>query len=124
MQARPLPLAPAWLAESSMLLLFRLWDDTTKLTPRLIHRPRLRRRLIYLSIATQLEEPLKQIAETATDPSNDAAVQISHDLRQLLADVFALYVKTKNFQWHMSGRYLDHPFFEPRSYAFSASLGR
>jgi len=24
-------------------------------------------------------------------------------LRQLLADVFALYLKTKNFHWHMSG---------------------
>jgi starvation-inducible DNA-binding protein len=26
-------------------------------------------------------------------------------LRQLLADVFSLYLKTKNFHWHMSGRH-------------------
>ncbi len=29
--------------------------------------------------------------------------EISGVLRPLLADVFALYVKTKNFHWHMSG---------------------
>ena len=28
---------------------------------------------------------------------------ITGDLRKLLADVFALYLKTKNFHWHMSG---------------------
>ena len=28
---------------------------------------------------------------------------ISAELRTLLADVFALYLKTKNFHWHMSG---------------------
>ena len=26
-------------------------------------------------------------------------------MRRLLADVFALYVKTKNFHWHMSGQH-------------------
>jgi starvation-inducible DNA-binding protein len=31
--------------------------------------------------------------------------EISAALRELLADVFALYVKTKNFHWHMSGRH-------------------
>jgi starvation-inducible DNA-binding protein len=29
--------------------------------------------------------------------------EISSALRQLLADVFVLYVKTKNFHWHISG---------------------
>jgi starvation-inducible DNA-binding protein len=29
--------------------------------------------------------------------------RIADDLRPLLADVFALYLKTKNFHWHMSG---------------------
>jgi len=42
--------------------------------------------------------------ETPTDLSRDAVVEVSAELRQLLADVFALYVKTKNFHWHMSGR--------------------
>jgi len=38
-----------------------------------------------------------------TDLSPAAVAAISETLRQLLADVFALYVKTKNFHWHMSG---------------------
>jgi starvation-inducible DNA-binding protein len=29
--------------------------------------------------------------------------EISTELRKLLADIFALYVKAKNFRWHMSG---------------------
>jgi len=34
----------------------------------------------------------------------EAAIDdISSALRRLLADVFALYLKTKNFHWHMSG---------------------
>jgi starvation-inducible DNA-binding protein len=37
------------------------------------------------------------------DLSDDAVVEISGELRKLLADVFALYIKTKNFHWHMSG---------------------
>jgi starvation-inducible DNA-binding protein len=35
----------------------------------------------------------------------DAVAAISANLRQLLADVFALYLKTKNFHWHMTGRH-------------------
>ena len=42
--------------------------------------------------------------ETSTGLSLDAVVKVSNVLRQLLADVFVLYVKTKNFHWHMSGR--------------------
>jgi starvation-inducible DNA-binding protein len=30
-------------------------------------------------------------------------MEISGALRKLLADVFALHVKTKNFHWHLSG---------------------
>ena len=47
----------------------------------------------------------KRISEIPTDLSGDAVVEISGELRELLADVFALYVKTKNFHWHISGPY-------------------
>jgi starvation-inducible DNA-binding protein len=40
---------------------------------------------------------------TPTDLSPAVVAAISETLRQLLADVFALYLKTKNFHWHMSG---------------------
>jgi starvation-inducible DNA-binding protein len=46
---------------------------------------------------------MKQLPETVSDLGSDAVVEISSALRKLLADVFALYVKTKNFHWHMSG---------------------
>jgi starvation-inducible DNA-binding protein len=48
---------------------------------------------------------IKNVSETATDLGGDAVVQISDALRKLLADVFTLYVKTKNFHWHMSGKH-------------------
>lgn len=44
-----------------------------------------------------------RLSAVATDLSGDAVVEISHALRELLADVFSLYVKTKNFHWHMTG---------------------
>lgn len=41
--------------------------------------------------------------DTPTDLSSEAVAEISEKLNGVLADVFALYVKTKNFHWHMSG---------------------
>ena len=40
---------------------------------------------------------------TPTSLSEDATRDISAALTGLLADVFALYIKTKNFHWHVSG---------------------
>jgi starvation-inducible DNA-binding protein len=42
---------------------------------------------------------------TPTDLSGNAVEEITSNLRRLLADVFALYVKTKNFHWHMTGQH-------------------
>jgi len=50
--------------------------------------------------AKQLREsPLK----TPTDLKSNATRDIEGALNLVLADVFALYLKTKNFHWHMSG---------------------
>ena len=38
-----------------------------------------------------------------TGLSAEAVEEITAELRPLLADVFTLYLKTKNFHWHMSG---------------------
>ena len=43
--------------------------------------------------------------ETRTDLAPDAARDISGAMNAILADVFALYLKTKNFHWHMSGHH-------------------
>jgi starvation-inducible DNA-binding protein len=40
---------------------------------------------------------------TPTDLRANATGDIAAALNGLLADVFALYLKTKNFHWHMSG---------------------
>jgi starvation-inducible DNA-binding protein len=54
---------------------------------------------------TTTESKSRPIAAKATlsDLSEKGVKEISTDLRKLLADVFALYVKTKNFHWHMTG---------------------
>lgn len=47
--------------------------------------------------------------ETPTDLGSNSVRDISGALNTLLADMFALYVKTKNFHWHMSGSHFrDH----------------
>lgn len=40
---------------------------------------------------------------TPTDLSTDATRDIGGAMNAILADVFALYLKTKNFHWHVSG---------------------
>ena len=41
--------------------------------------------------------------ETRTDLTPSATKDIAAAMNAILADVFALYIKTKNFHWHMSG---------------------
>src|SRR5256886_6841079 len=43
--------------------------------------------------------------ETRTDLTPEATKDISGAMNAILADVFALYLKTKNFHWHMSGHH-------------------
>ncbi len=57
------------------------------------------------SDTTQSEGQERSALQTPTDLGHDGVTEISAGLRQLLADVFALYVKTKNFHWHMTGRH-------------------
>src|SRR6058998_813046 len=52
-----------------------------------------------LELAQRRDAPLA----TRTDLSVAATKDITGTMNAILADVFALYVKTKNFHWHMSG---------------------
>ena len=45
----------------------------------------------------------KAALDTPTDHTSNAVRDISGALNILLADMFALYLKTKNFHWHVSG---------------------
>lgn len=54
--------------------------------------------------AARMKSATEGPTEPAADLGRDGVVEICNGLRRLLADVFALYVKTKNFHWHMNGR--------------------
>jgi starvation-inducible DNA-binding protein len=56
-----------------------------------------------MATATHLKSHKTAALETPTDLKRSGVSEICESLRGLLADVFALYVKTKNFHWHMSG---------------------
>src|SRR5215470_17169002 len=49
------------------------------------------------------KERRKAPLQTPTDLGDNARRDIAGALNALLADVFALYLKTKNFHWHASG---------------------
>lgn len=53
------------------------------------------------------------------DPQNNSQTQMVAELNGLLADHFALYVKTKNFHWHVKGpRFRDlHLLFDEQAIA-------
>jgi len=67
--------------------------------------------------AVQLHVRERNALETPTDLDRKGVSEIAGNLRQLLADVFALYVKTKNFHWHMSGQHFRdyHLLFDEQS---------
>ena len=48
-------------------------------------------------------DPARRPLVTPTDLSATATKEISGAMNAILADVFALYVKPKNFHWHLSG---------------------
>jgi starvation-inducible DNA-binding protein len=52
-----------------------------------------------LELLQRRQHPL----QTPTDLSRSAIPDIAGAMNAILADVFALYLKTKNFHWHMSG---------------------
>ena len=58
-----------------------------------------------------MNKPVKKLQtvapalDTPTDLTNEAVKDISAALNPLVADAFALYLKTKNFHWHVSGRH-------------------
>ena len=51
----------------------------------------------------RLKEIRRSAISTPTDLTAEATRDVSAALNALLADIFALYVKTKNFHWHLSG---------------------
>ena len=54
-------------------------------------------------MSTQTKTATIASLTTQTDLGKDAYQEIAEELTTLLADVFTLFVKTKNFHWHVSG---------------------
>jgi starvation-inducible DNA-binding protein len=48
-------------------------------------------------------KPPAEPLDTPTDLSAKAVTDVSAALNKILADAYALYLKTKNFHWHVSG---------------------
>jgi starvation-inducible DNA-binding protein len=55
------------------------------------------------SRSTTPSKALPESLDTPTDLPRNAVAPLGHALNGLVADAFALYFKTKNFHWHMSG---------------------
>jgi hypothetical protein len=53
--------------------------------------------------APQTEPPIPSDADLSWTPDSAAAREISGTLNALLADLFTLHLKTKNFHWHVCG---------------------
>jgi starvation-inducible DNA-binding protein len=70
--------------------------DRQRRTEKNMNKPNSKKKL---ELVQRRDAPL----ETRTDLSHAAVRDISGAMNAILADVFALYVKTKNFHWHMSG---------------------
>jgi starvation-inducible DNA-binding protein len=56
-----------------------------------------------IEVKQDLERKQKAPLITPTDLRAEASRDIAGAMNVILADVFALYLKTKNFHWHMSG---------------------
>lgn len=56
-----------------------------------------------MSTTTKAAERRKAPLQTPSNYDSNAIRDLSGALNALLADTFALYLKTKNFHWHMSG---------------------
>jgi len=71
-----------------------------------------------------VKERRKAPLQTPTDLGDNARRDITGALNALLADVFALYLKTKNFHWHVSGPHFRdyHLLFDEQAAAIQDSI--
>ena len=78
-----------------------------------------------MSKATKLKPRHKPAPalDTPTDLSSEAVTAISKALNTILADSYALYLKTKNFHWHVSGPHFRsyHLLFDEQAAAILAN---
>jgi len=68
--------------------------------------------------------PVPSQLATMTDLTPRAVQAVTEAVNPLIADAFALYVKTKNFHWHLSGSHFRdyHLLFDEHAEAIFASI--
>tara|TARA_R110000782_G_scaffold268689_1_gene365492 strand:- start:30178 stop:30690 length:513 start_codon:yes stop_codon:yes gene_type:complete len=54
-------------------------------------------------MAPKKQKPASEKLKTPTDLKDNQTMSVAQALNAVLADSFALYLKTKNFHWHVSG---------------------
>jgi starvation-inducible DNA-binding protein len=61
---------------------------------------------------------------TTTDLAPDQVVEITRAINPIIADAFALYVKTKNYHWHVAGSHFHeyHELFDDQSKSIRKSI--
>src|SRR5215472_15945243 len=62
-----------------------------------------RRKAMKSEPARNLDKRREAPLTTPTDLGHRATTEIAAAMNAILADVFAIYIKTKNFHWHMTG---------------------
>ena len=55
------------------------------------------------AIAISGDDTQRSALDTPSDLSTKSTLAVARELNALVADAFALYLKTKNFHWHLSG---------------------
>ncbi len=75
-----------------------------------------------MSKVTKLKSPPAAL-DTPTDLETKAVKAVSQALNEALADSYALYLKTKNFHWHVSGPHFRdyHELFDEQAAAILAT---
>ncbi len=68
--------------------------------------------------------PASRQLATVTDLTSKEAQAVTEAINPLIADAFALYVKTKNFHWHLSGSHFRdyHLLFDEQADAIFESI--
>ena len=68
--------------------------------------------------------PASRQLATVTDLTSKEAQAVTEAVNPLIADAFALYVKTKNFHWHLSGSHFRdyHLLFDEQAEAIFESI--
>ncbi len=68
--------------------------------------------------------PVRKRLATPTDLSSDAVEEVTQALNHMVADTYALYIKTKNYHWHLvSSHFRDyHLLFDEQADQLLASI--